>query len=124
MDDGFSSYELQQIFETAASRLGSEFDITGSLVDLGSGEFEISRERARQLAKHKDQNDLDDTLVDGELVAMAISYADARDHDARVPRTWSGFAARTWNPKSRRSNLVRAGALIAAEIDRLDRSGE
>ncbi len=27
-----------------------------------------------------------------------------------------------WKPKDRRSNLVRAGALIAAEIDRLDRA--
>lgn len=29
-----------------------------------------------------------------------------------------------WKPKDRRSNLVRAGALIAAEIDRLDRAAE
>lgn len=27
-----------------------------------------------------------------------------------------------WKPKSQRENLVRAGALIAAEIDRLDRA--
>lgn len=41
----------------------------------------------------------------------------------RVPVTWPiGWAWKWWKPKDRRQNLVRAGALIAAEIERLDRA--
>jgi hypothetical protein len=36
----------------------------------------------------------------------------------RWPQGWAGW----WKPKLRRENLVRAGALIIAEIERLDRA--
>lgn len=42
--------------------------------------------------------------------------------DDRVPPEWP-WARCGWKPKDRRSNLVRAGALIAAELDRMDREG-
>lgn len=38
-----------------------------------------------------------------------------------IPRLWA-WHSRWWKPKDRRCNLVRAGALIVAEIERLDRA--
>lgn len=65
----------------------------------------------------------DDQHVRGELATAAALYA----FPDRI-RAWNDLLARFWpwgdafwKPKSRRENLVRAGALIAAEIDRLDR---
>jgi len=38
-----------------------------------------------------------------------------------IPRDWP-WAAEWWKPKNRRYDLVRAAALIVAEIERLDRA--
>jgi len=40
----------------------------------------------------------------------------------RVPKEWpASWAIEYWKPKDRQRDLVRAGALIAAEIDRMQR---
>jgi hypothetical protein len=85
---------------------------------------DIMHERARQIsdegwsAGHDDQHD------DGELAAAAACYAFpiiiGRD-DAPVawPAEWD---VTWWKPTTRRRDLVKAGALILAEIERLDRA--
>jgi hypothetical protein len=69
----------------------------------------------------------DDTHTDGEMSAAAAAYA----FSAFIGMSYRAFAAEPigfwpwdvewWKPKTPREDLVRAGALIAAEIDRLDR---
>ena len=72
----------------------------------------------------------DDRHVDGALALAAALYAKHAtvDNEGRKvvkdwpPADWPwAWDASWWKPKDRRRDLARAGALLAAEIDRLDR---
>jgi hypothetical protein len=63
----------------------------------------------------------DDAHSDGSIGAAAACYAAPQRPDGMCPGYWP-WAASWWKPKDRRSDLVRAGALILAEIERLDRA--
>ncbi len=94
---------------------------------------EIAAERQRQIEGEGWTFKHDDDHIDGSLAKAASAYALAgglvmRNKEnfnwafARVwPVTWS---AKWWKPKNPRRDLVRAGALIVAEIERLDRKDE
>ncbi|NSY95782.1 hypothetical protein [Agrobacterium tumefaciens] len=87
-------------------------------------------ERNRQVEIEGWTPEHDDEHKDGSLALAAGSYCEsaARPHFfARklgaaftVPRTWP-WSLDWWKPKTPREDLVRAGALIIAEIERLDR---
>lgn len=96
----------------------------------------IAAERQRQIDEEGWTVKHDDQHTDGALAAAAACYAnpfhlligdgsvdlvkvDKEEMPIGWPCDWNGW----WKPKDQRSNLVRAGALIAAEIDRLDRKG-
>lgn len=49
-----------------------------------------------------------------------MGVIDQLGRDGHVPPTWP-WGAEWWKPKEPRRDLVRAGALIIAEIERLDR---
>jgi hypothetical protein len=97
-----------------------------------SGAESIALERHRQVTKEGWTPAHDDGHDEGELAFAAACYAleanagsnlfDRSRQDA-LRELWP-FNAHWWKPKDRRSDLVRAGALIAAEIDRLDRLAE
>lgn len=82
----------------------------------------IAAERQRQIEIESWTPEHDDGHADGELADAAACYA--RDHGTAFrthpPKSWP-WHRDWWKPKDRRADLVRAGALIAAEIDRLDR---
>lgn len=86
----------------------------------------IAKERERQIAEEGWTAEHDDQHKNGELARAAIAYIangllDVVMTSALWPRQWE----RAWfKPKDRIRNLVRAGALIAAEIDRLQREQE
>lgn len=84
----------------------------------------IAAERRRQIEAEGWTPEHDDEHRHGELAAAAATYAwEAACPGASLnnpPTSWP-WSAKWWKPRDRRSNLVRAGALIAAEIDRLDR---
>ena len=78
-------------------------------------------ERKKQLAKGFDA-DKDDKHDHGELVYAATSYL-VRNilHDKTPPGYWP-WEDSQWKPeKDRIAELKKAGALIAAEIDRINR---
>jgi len=83
----------------------------------------IAEERQRQIevegydAKH----DADEST--NRIVAAAVSYAMC-DIDKQEAEAWWSWDFKYWKPKDRRRNLVRAGALIAAAIDRLQMNEE
>ncbi len=78
-------------------------------------------ERRRQIAEEGWTPAHDDAHEDGELVDAAVCYVHSDSHPASVaPCLWPWPDG--WKPKDQISNLVRAGALIAAEIDRLQRA--
>ena len=117
---GHSLPDIQDALHELADSLGEEFDITDRLLAMGDGAFEISHERERQASSPLYS---EDEWEEGELVQAAVSYATAEGPDALRPKTWPLVGWR-WAPEDRRSNLIRAGALIAAELDRLERSGQ
>jgi hypothetical protein len=86
----------------------------------------IAAERQRQIEVECWAADHDDRYVCRELVLAAQCYASASGvsvADAHIPDAWP-WAGKWWKPKDPISNLARAGALIAAEIDRLQRIKE
>ncbi len=78
---------------------------------------EIANERSRQVEDEGRTPGDDDCHIKGELARAAAYYAlpERFRHDAMWP--WGDFR----KPKDRRRDLVRAGALIIAEIERFDR---
>jgi len=86
---------------------------------------EIADERSRQVNGENWTADHDDKHFAGELSKAAAAYAltairPPNDMRAEPPPFWP-WARRWWKPKSPRRDLVRAAALIVAEIERLDR---
>jgi hypothetical protein len=96
---------------------------------------EIAAERKRQIEAEGWTPEHDDAHVGGELALGAACYALPSDHRP-APKTIGGGKWRrqehaapqwwpwdwfSWKPATPRRDLIRAGALIVAEIERLDR---
>jgi hypothetical protein len=92
---------------------------------------DIAAERARQKAVEGWTPEHDDEHDAGVLAAAASAYAvnaadqlhpySQGDGGNKQPIMWP-FDAEWWKPKNPRRDLVRAAALIVAEIDRIDRA--
>lgn len=101
--------------------------------ELSAAMRDIIAERRRQVEVEGWTREHDDEHIDGSMAIAASCYA-APPHmrDIRPgeivgytvigpkPRMWP-WSAHWWKPKDRRRDLVRAAALIVAEIERLDR---
>jgi len=88
----------------------------------GEGVSLIAAERQRQVSVEGWTPEHDDEHQYGELTLAAMCYIEAKpSHFHRNIRRWP-WDSKWWKPKDRISNLARAGALIAAEIDRLKRA--
>lgn len=89
---------------------------------------EIAAERARQISEEGWTPEHDDEHGHGEMAMAASCYAFASGHPLyeehwdTTPPPWWKWDKRWWKPKGARRNLIRAAALIVAEIERLDRS--
>lgn len=86
----------------------------------------IAVERERQITSENWSPEHDDKHDGGELVAAAVTYALETTYDGpAVTGTWFKkfwcFDDSWFKPKDKIRDLVRAGALLAAEIDRLQR---
>lgn len=97
--------------------------------DQSQALIDVMNERARQQDEEGWTHEHDDEHVHGELAGAAAVYAAYRSH---VPaelmmgheilnELWP-FSPSWLKPKSRRQDLVRAAALLLAEIERLDRA--
>ena len=85
----------------------------------------IAKERARQIAEEECTDENDDRLVNGELVQAASAYQifSPNEYCAHAAQTIWPWSGKSWKPSNDPiRNLVKAGALIAAEIDRLNRA--
>lgn len=86
--------------------------------------FDVLEERKRQQDKEGWSAQHDDKHDAGELAIAAVCYAsfsNTHPTNGKPPWVWP-FADRWWKPVSRRRALVKAAALILAEIERLDRA--
>lgn len=113
----------------AAARIGelAGLELLLTTGGAGRGVTAIAQERRRQIEGERFDPTADQQYHQGELAKAAACYVmrvalrEDEDPDATaVPSLWP-WARCWWKPKDRRSNLVRAGALIAAELDRMDR---
>jgi hypothetical protein len=83
---------------------------------------DVLAERQRQIEAEGWTPEHDDQHTDGSLAIAAACYAIAdRDGRAEAPPFWP-WALDWWKPADDRRMLVKAGALILAEIERLDRA--
>lgn len=85
-----------------------------------SGAARIAKERRRQLEEEVFTAEHDDKWVCNELLKAATSYAGFSTSPEWAKQGWP-WAADWFKPGTHLRNLVKAGALIAAEIDRLQR---
>lgn len=96
---------------------------------IGQAEQDVLAERRRQVETEGFDASHDDAATRGQIARAAGCYA---LHAGGVGTDWpkgirNGSALfwpwdeKWWRPRSARENLVRAGALVLAEIDRLDR---
>jgi len=82
----------------------------------------VVHERRRQVEAEGWGEKNDDVHINGALAAAAVCYAmPAAGVLAGFSEKLWPWEKRWWKPKDRRRNLVRAAALLIAEIERLDR---
>ncbi|MCS7777270.1 hypothetical protein N0052_17640 [Pseudomonas aeruginosa] len=82
--------------------------------------LDVQAERRRQITAEGWTPEHDDLYCAAELPRAAAAYILNGAND-EAPAIWP-FVAKWWKPRDSRSNYVRAGALILAEIERLDRA--
>lgn len=77
--------------------------------------LDVTCERIRQTTDEGWSYEHDDQYTDEQLLDAAMCYIEG-GADLRWP--WAEFH---WKPTTKRRNLVKAAALIIAEIERIDR---
>ena len=114
--------DLARAYIAASARV-AELEESGV---LGDAARDILAERARQISAEGWMPKHDDAHDKGEIASAAAAYAAAStfyhaDPYAAVLSIWPW--KRAWlKPTNPRRDLVKAGALILAEIERLDRA--
>lgn len=113
--------------EKGRTMLGGEGrTLEGPVPNYSEGGDLIYRERLRQVQEEGWTPEHDDSHSEGELAAAAAAYAypgvlrtrDGRSVHSSLLWPWGDG----WKPGDRIRDLTKAGALIAAEIDRLQRA--
>lgn len=102
----------------------SPSELDGATVSVGASL--IYSERQRQVDQKSYNADHDDAYNDSEeLVRAALCYLASRGDgiEGAAPAGWP-WDGHNWKPGALIDDLVKAGALIAAEIDRRSRMGE
>ncbi len=88
---------------------------------------DIAAERRRQMEVEGWTPEHDDAYQEGHLADAAACYAlcahDTGASKRSIPAWWP-WRNEWWKPTTARRDLVKAGALIAAEIERLDRAAQ
>lgn len=88
--------------------------------------LDVVAERQRQVSVEDWTPDHDDQQKNGELACAAACYAEHASWRrtfpiVSAPRDWPWERA-WWKPSTPRRDLVKAAALILAEIERIDRA--
>ncbi|MFV3386664.1 hypothetical protein ACNFCJ_14730 [Pseudomonas sp. NY15364] len=87
---------------------------------------DVLAERQRQITAEGYDSGHDDMATRGQLAIAAGCYAIWSGHPALMGAfSWKSFFPwdwKYWKPSTPRHNLIKAGALILAEIERLDRA--
>ena len=103
---------LADLFRALNAAPAAQGDATQAAID-------VLAERCRQVDGEGWTVAQDDNYTAGQLAKAAASYCLYQTSSA--PGCWP-WNRDYWKPKGYRANMVRAGALILAEIERLDRA--
>ncbi|MFG8861581.1 hypothetical protein ACEPU5_21370 [Pseudomonas aeruginosa] len=106
-----SKYALSELKKVLAAAPGKE---------VPQAWIDVQAERRRQVEAEGWTPEHDDLYCAAELPRAAAAYILSGAND-EAPAIWP-FVAKWWKPRDARANYVRAGALILAEIERLDRA--
>ncbi|ECP1857923.1 hypothetical protein FYR92_09005 [Salmonella enterica] len=87
-------------------------------LNLSPAAVDVLAERQRQIDVKGWTPEHDDTYTCGELAAAAISYIEPAEAENYWPVDWHDGSFR---PSDERRNIVKATALLLAELERLDR---
>lgn len=90
--------------------------------ELSAGARDIIAERQRQVTTEGHKPDRDDCYNFGELALAAAGYAGTTGGARTIGRKLFRWDECHWKPSTPRRDLVKAGALILAEIERNDRA--
>jgi hypothetical protein len=129
--DGFECYYLIRDGVTVAeicgpqteARLRDLYAVITAANWMPGGAADITAERQRQVTAEGWSPAHDDEHGDSELALAALCYLYAGIYDpSDFPDRYWPWDRNWWKPSDNRRNLVKSGALIAAEIDRLDRA--
>ncbi|KPR55654.1 hypothetical protein AN672_10470 [Citrobacter freundii] len=90
-------------------------------LSLSPATSDVLAERQRQTSVKGYTTQQDDTYIEGELAAAAISYIEPLAAEEYWPADWHDDS---FKPSDYRRNLVKACALLIAEIERIDRQSE
>lgn len=90
-------------------------------LNLSTAAADVLAERHRQITVKGWTPEHDDTYIGCELAAAAISYIEPMEAENYWPADWYDDSFR---PSDYRRNLVKATALLLAEIERLDRQSQ
>lgn len=136
-EDGSSSWDEQGAADTAFISLCDPQTISSILTELLAARRTIEgaardviAERQRQVETEGWTPEHDDEHAKGEMARAAACYvlvaaatlAPLKTAARHVVEWLWPWDARWWKPTDRRRDLVKAGALIIAEIERLDRA--
>ena len=113
----------QRTLDVQKSRLDEQERIQRDSQLRSGGAYLISIERRRQMIDEGFDSKQDDFYVKQELRRAALCYAKIGVHkETPMPKDWP-WLPMWWKPSDDAiTNLVKAGALLAAEIDRIQRA--
>jgi hypothetical protein len=131
---GWAASEYAVLALMSEARKQGQRDVLGAAPIARQAATDVLAERRRQVEAEGWTPEHDDEHARGELCAAAACYALAstqygpepadaydRERERYIRETWPWSDA-WWKPRGQRRDLVKAGALILAEIERLDRA--
>ncbi|EGQ7596255.1 hypothetical protein I6R01_004498 [Salmonella enterica subsp. enterica serovar Cerro] len=127
--DGGGEYSDVHTIIPCAEHSMPESALTQRIAELEARAFnpailDVIAERQRQQSVEGWTPEHDDEHCNGELAMAAVCYINDTgtvNRNGGKPWGWP-WDASWWKPDTRRRNLVKAGALILAEIERIDRA--
>lgn len=113
-------------YDEPASKLHAAFSASEVTNALTAAALDLLKERDRQINSKGHSSEQDDQYMNGELADAGSVYAFwANTFNlgliAHTPPSCWPWPPEHWKPTSQRHMLIKAGALILAELDRLDR---
>ena len=121
--------EILRLHDAAAPAVQVQDAELPPQITVSRAGYDVWAERQRQVEQegwtpgHDDEHDDGQMAVAAGYYALACGFPHERDIGYRgiVPQYWP-WEPKWWKPSTARCNLVKAGALILAEIERLDRA--